>query len=267
MSSFFGSLGRLVELKCPSSQGVSSDEKVSFSTTVEGRRKGQMLRVGRRTWSLRTSDATTPLQVSAIMQFSLGAWGKGPFVFVSDDAPFTNLLSPDAASCGPEAGWRVSNSADGPMLTSDGWAARSIKNDLLSEVLWFGEEFTPVLPGRRVTASAYLLGAGAAVRLYWYDVIGNQLSFATSAVKATASTVVRSHLSAMPPAGAVSCRVRAVDAVQGAWPAVTWTDTLQPFSDGQGCPKAVLHGASRELTLTGVGRNYSNLSFTVTEVG
>lgn len=267
MSSFFGSLGRLVELKCPSQQGVSSDEKVSFSTTVEGRRKGQVLRVGRRTWTLRTSDATTPLQVAAIMQFLQGAWGKGPFVFVPDDAPFTNLLSPDVASCSPDAGWRVSNSADGPMLTGDGWAARSIKNDLLSEVLWFGEEYTPVLPGRLVTASAYLVGAGAAVRVYWYDATGAQLSFSTSTVKATASTVVRSHLTVMPPAGAVSCRVRAVDAVQGAWPAVTWTDALQPYSDGQGCPKAVLHGASRELILTGPGRNYSNLSFMVTEVG
>ena len=212
---------------------------------------------------------SSPADTAVLEDFASGAWGPGPWRFVSADAPTANLLTPQAASCAPESGWRVSNAADGPLLTPDGWAPRSIRNDTPSEVLWFGEEYVPVLSGTPVTVSAYLRGAGAAVRIYWYDTAGATIATATSSVTATAGTVVRSWITATPPAAAVSLRVRAINAAQGTRPAVTWGDDLYPWADGRGCLAAIVHGVSREALIAGRGpdRQFENLSYTVTEVG
>lgn len=66
------------------------------------------------------------------------------------------------------------------------------------------------------------------------------------------------------------CRIFGVSTVQGCRPAVTWGDHLYPWADGQGCPKAVVHGGGREVIRAVSGPNGQRLqalSFTVTEVG
>lgn len=272
MSVYLGQLGRMVELKCPAQQQVTPAERYSFRPTLEGRTKAQVKPVGRRVWGLSTSEATTPAEAGALADFANGAWGRGPFVFVSADAPVTNLLTPEQASCDPAVlnGSAPTNSVAGPMLTPDGWAGRSFMNSTPAQLLWFGTGHTPVLPGQSVTASAYLLGAGAAVRLYFYDAAGATINSHTSTVTATAGTVVRSHVTRTAPANAVSCRVLAVNATQGARPAITWTASLFEWADGQGCTKAVIHGLSRNLVMASreaSGGRYSNLSYTITEVG
>ncbi|WP_372699425.1 hypothetical protein [Arthrobacter sp. JSM 101049] len=272
MSIYLGQLGRLVELKCPAQQQVAAEDRFSFQTTLEGRVKAQVRPVGRRTWQVGTSDATTPAQQGAIMSFLNGEWGPGPFVFVSADAPVTNMLSPDAASCAPgafTAGPGTAVGEAGPLLTPDGWAGRSYSNNGAGAI-FHGSEQVPVIPGSKATASAYVLGAGAFVRIAWYDAAGNGLGTASSTITATAGTVVQSWITATAPAGAASAFVCSVNATASALPALTWTDTLFPRSDGQGCPKAVVHGASRNLVLASRearGGRYSNISFTVQEVG
>lgn len=265
---YLGSLGRMIGIKCPASQQLETEETYEFEMTLEGKRTAQVKPRGPRTWSLQTSDATDPESVSSLMQFTQGAWGRGPFVFVSADAPFTNLLSPAAASCDPAAGLGSATVADGPMLTQAGWAGRSLSvPNPAVDVLWFGAEHVPVLPGEWVTGSAYVKGAGSTVRIYWYDISGAQIGQTTSSVTGTAATATRSWVSAVAPPNAVSCRLRAVSTSQAAMPSVTWTNKLMPYSDGQGCPQAVVHNQSRSLTLTGMQGTYSNLSYTVSEVG
>lgn len=271
MSIYLGQLGRLVELKCPAQQQVAAEDRFSFQTTLEGRVKAQVRPVGRRTWQVGTSDATTPAQQGAIMSFLNGEWGPGPFVFVSADAPVTNMLSPDAASCAPGAFTAGSGTAvgeAGPLLTLDGWAGRSYSNNGAGTV-FFGTEKVPVLPGQKVTASAYVLGAGAIARIAWYDAADGSLGSTSSAITATAGTVTRSWVTATAPANAASALVCAVSATAMARPALTWTDALLDWADGQGCPKVVVHGASRNLVLASRearGGRYSNISFTVQEV-
>lgn len=264
---YLGTLGRLIEIKCPTRLQSSRSGGFAFSTTLEGKVKAQALPGGRRVWDVELGQLTTPDDLQILDQFASGIWGPGPFVFVAADAPVTNMLTPGAASCDPVAGMRSTDRPDGPLLTPDGWAARSIRSTDTSQVLWFGEQYTPVFEGQPVTASAYVLGDNARVRIYWYDASGSQLSTSTSSVAATASEVVRSHVTAVPPEGAVSCRVRGVSTVQGAWPAITWTDQLMPRSSGHGCLRAVVHSVTKDVVRATEAQQFYSAGFTVTEVG
>lgn len=264
---YLGTLGRLIEIKCPTSLQSSRSGGFSFSTTLEGKVKAQALPGGRRVWDVELGQLTTPADLQTLEQFVAGAWGPGPFVFVPTDALVTNVLSPGVASCDPAAGMGSNTSPDGPMLTPDGWAARTVRVNSTNNILWFGDQYFPVIPGAPMTFAAYLLGPDAAARVYWYDENLNQLTFHTSDVTATSGSVVRSWRTVTPPEGAVSFRVRAVNAFQGAWPSVTWTDKLMPPSPGHGCLQAVVHGGSKGVVrATGTQQFYST-GFTVTEVG
>lgn len=274
---YLGTLGRLVELRGINSQQVEAEDRYTFQTTLEGRTKAQVRPIGRRKWDLGTKDTTRAEDLAAIMSFANGAWGPGPFVFVSADAPVTNLLSPGVASCDPSEKWGVVT-VGAPMRVEGAWTGRSyVANG--SPNIFFGTqaagaavpgERVPVIPGDTVTGSVYLLGAGAYCRVAFYNSADVLISQVNSTVAGSAAAPVRSWVSAVVPAGAVSCRVLAIGATQAARPSVTWTDALFPWADGQGCPKAVMHGASRSLVLASRdlrGGRYSNIGFTVTEVG
>lgn len=271
---YLGTLGRLVGIKCPASQNVESEGRYSFETTLEGKRKGQVRPIGRRTWSLQSSDATQPADIGALMSFVDGDWGSGPFNFVSADALFTNLLTPTGSACREVQSWSSNIKLDGPVdLGADGFASGSIRSDAPFSVdgngaeMYLGLDFVPIIPGRQVTASAWVRGAGSRVRIYWYEDVTQSPSGATTGVGVGAAGWSRLHVTGMPPQGAVACRMIAVNAEQSTRPAITWTDSVQPWSGGQGCPRAVVHDASSSLTLTGLTGTYANVSYTVTEVG
>lgn len=269
---YLGTPGRMVGLKCPSSQQLTSEGEPSFEYSLEGRRLAQVApSIGRRAWQCQLSDASTPDQVGAVMAFINREWGNGPFSFVSADAPVTNMVSPAASSCDPELILGSVLLAGGPMPLLDGsWAGRSIINSDPAQLLAFSPEHVPAIPGQAVTGSAFLRGAGAVARMYFYDAAGIPISNYASTVSATASTTVRSWVTAVAPSNAVTCRVFGHSASQGARPAITWTDTLVDWADGQGCAKAIIHSPSRTLIMASRdprGGRYSNLSFTVSEVG
>lgn len=266
MPVYLGTLGRMVKLPYVTSQSVEAEDRYSFQTTLEGRRKSQVKPVGRRTWSLATQHFR-PNESALLSQFANGAWGSGPFVFVSADAAVTNLLSPAASWC--ETGTFFASSSGsvisgGPLTTADGVASRSVVN---SSAYVFWDHRVPVISGRPVTASVYVQGAGGFVRLVWYDTGGKSLGSVDSS-PAVGGVVQRLVVTAVPPAGAVSCRVAiSPAAVRGCWPAVTWSDRVLPFGSGQGCQKAVVHSVSQDVRLAVPGATYLNLSFTVSEVG
>lgn len=262
----------MVGLKCPSSQQLTSEGEPSFEYSLEGRRLAQVApSIGRRAWQCQLSDASTPDQVGAVMAFINREWGNGPFNFVSADAPVTNMLSPAASASDPTPIAGAIFLPGGPVQLPDGaWSGRSILNTDPAQILPFGLDFVPVVSGQAVTASAYVRGANAGVRIYFYDAVGAILGQYTSPMRATTSTLVRCAITVVPPAGAVSCRAFGYEASQATRPAVTWTDEMLAWADGQGCPKAVIHGASRNLVMASRGSRggrYSNLSFTVSEVG
>lgn len=267
---YLGTLGRLVELRGINSQQVEAEDRYTFQTTLEGRTKAQVRPIGRRKWELGTKDTARAEDLAAIMSFANGEWGPGPFVFVSADAPFVNMLSPDAASCAADELYS-GGAVGGPMDLGNGeWAGRSYLNPGATSV-FFGKDETPVIPGKTITASAYLLGAGAVARVTWYDFEGKSMFTASSSVVGKVGEVVRSWVTTTPPTGARGARVSvSSQTAQAARPALTWTPELRKWADGQGCPKAVLHGASRSLTATHRdprGLQAGSLGTTIQEVG
>jgi len=264
---YLGTLGRMIGIKCPAQQQVQSEERYTFQATLEGHRKAQVRPRNPRTWSLQTSDATTPQQALALTQFASGAWGPGPFVFVSADAPVTNMLTPAAASCSPEMAEGYSHlSGGGPVQLGGVWAARSLLSSSPGALLIINEK-VPVLPGVPVTISAWVRGDGGYVRVSFYDTSDTVVGSASSSVKSTAGTAQRSWVSANPPVGAAYARIVGVGVTMLALPELTWTNELLPEAEGQGCAQAVVHSASRDLVLAAPRAVFSNISFTVTEVG
>lgn len=270
MSAFLGQLGRLIPIYSNPSMGVSGIPERTFQTTLEGRLKAQVKPVGRRSWDLSAAYAS-PGELAALMDFATGIWGNGPFVWVSPTAPSINLLSPEVASCGQAAVVGAGVSVVGPLLLPDGsWAGRSLSNPSPSPTLFFGPSDVPVIAGNKVTASAYLVGAGARCGVQFRDAAGAVISSTYSPQSGVAGVVTRLFVTATAPANAVSCVVFGSDATQGARPALTWTGELMEWGAGEGCAKAIVEAVDR-TALTGstlsFGRRDSDLSFTIREVG
>ena len=261
---YLGTLGRMVGIKCPSSQSVEHAERYSFDTTLEGRVKAQARPIGRRSWNLQTSPATTPAEHSLLSQFADGAWGAGPFYFFPADATVTNLLTPDQSMCDRSLVYGTTLPG-GPMLCGGQWAAMSWMDDPLNTI-WFNRDSAPIWEGQTVTGSAWVLGDGARVQLQFYGPDG-PMGVYQSDVRGNSASPVRSVLTMEAPAGATSVRLRAGGAMRAAMPAITFTGAVQPWSDGQGCLKAVVSAFSRDQVLAVPGNTFSNVSFTVTEVG
>lgn len=271
---YFGIHGRLVGVKCPSVQRVVDGERYQFVTTLEGKRKAEVVPgARRRVWDLALGDVTTPEQVSVLRGIASGAWGDGPFWFVPADGPDTNLLEPGVASCDPAAGLASTNAPGGPMRTPDGgWLARSlVRSDAPTGLIHFGGSGGGLTPapqaGTSVTGSAFVEGAGASAQVAFWDATGTFISGVESFVRGTSGRAVRSHVTTQVPSGAVWVSVRAVNAARAAGPTLTWGDRVLPFSDGRGASKVVVGQVSSGLVYTQPGRTYQNVSFTVTEVG
>lgn len=271
MSVYLGELGRMVELRSPSSQAVAVDDGTVFEQTLEGRVKAQVRSARRRSWSVNV-DAATPADLANLLAFAGGEWGKGPFVWVSTDAPVTNLLAPEGSLGVGDTTGNTNALRSGPMdLGAGGWAGSSMTAVNPSALMWMDGTRVPVLQGQSVTGSAWVLGASAKVRLHWYAANGSTLAtVSTSPGSGVAGEARRLHVTATPPAGAASCALSVINAAQATRPAITWTDTLFDWQPGEGCPKAVIHGLSKQVILAlrdpAYGR-YANASFTITEVG
>lgn len=270
MSSFLGQLGRLVKLKCPSGQATERSERYSFTRTVEGRVKAQVKPLSRRSWQVDITTAT-PSDIGTLMSFTLGEWGNGPFVWVAEGAAVTNMLTPDVASCGPKAVQAGAVTIGGPLLLPDGsWAPRSLLNSTPASSLFFGPSTVPVIPGRAVTGSAFVMGTLALVGVQFYDAAGVAISSIPSSGLGVADVSTRVSVTATPPANAASCRVYTTRATQAALPALTWTPQVMEWGAGQGCDRAVISAPNQSLVLAldhpTYGR-YTDVSFTIREVG
>lgn len=265
MTVYLGTLGRMIPIYSTPSAQLETEERYSFSTTLEGRRKAQPRPIGRRTWGLNAQFAD-PAEHSLLSQFANGAWGPGPFVFVSVDAPHTNMLMPAVSMCDPTENYEANVTPAGPMMTPDGVAPRSYLGTG-SGVIIFGRDRNPVIQGIPVTGAAYILGDGARVRLNWYRADGSLLSQIDSTMTSTLGVVQRLHVTAVPPAEAAGVIVSVVNGLQACMPSLTWTGEIMPWSDGQGCSRSVVSAFSRSQVLAVPGRTFSNVSFTISEVG
>ena len=263
MTVYLGTLGRMIPIYSTPSAQIQSEERFNFKRTVEGRRKAEVIPGGRRAWSL-SAQFADPNESATLQEFANGSWGRGPFWFLSADALVSNVLPPITKVFG-----NYGNA--GPAFLDDGGTApfSLVPSAGGAGIIQFvgADEDPPAVPGRKVTGSAYIMGTGTSVMLQFFDASGAQVGASSSASVVSTTVAKRASVTASAPSGTVRVRLTARNATLATRPAITWTDRLQAYGDGQGCAKAVVHGVSRDQVLAVPGHTFSNLSFTVTEVG
>lgn len=270
MGTYLGTPGKLIQLRRVRTQDVEYWDGRTFQRTLEGRLKAQTKGTRNRAWTVSFAMAT-PSDLANIQALQDGEFGRGPFVFIPAGASTTNLLDPDVSTCGPAAVVSPTVSTAGPLqLPDENWAGRTLSNSSPTSTLRFGPDTTPVIPGSKVTASAYLVGAGAKVGVQFLDTSGSAIAQSLSTASGVSGKATRLATTVTVPAGAVVCTVYATATILAARPALTWTDSLFDWGIGAGCSKAMIHGFSGGLSKV-LGKpnaaSLSTLSFTVQEVG
>lgn len=273
MSSYLGPLGRMIEFKCPSALEVSADPRSSFQTTMGGRVVEQRGPRGRRTWQASLATAT-PEQVAGLEALMLGAMGSPPWVWVPPSARSVNGLTPTTSILAAGT-YQAAAIPGGPFVATDGVLVPATITMVQVNSSFTGEQEggrfygAPVVPGQVVTGSYYASGAGR------MELVFRDLAHAELLVVPTqfAPDFQRVSATAVAPAGAVQALLR-FSAVTGpvrvGAPAITWTDTVQPWGIGRGCLKATADGLAESLQMAALGSpgmNRSAYQFTVREVG
>lgn len=262
---YIGEPGRLVQVPGTASEDVSREDRYVVETTVEGRRRAQVRPASPRSWSV-DIPLGSGADISGLEAFAWGAWGRGPWQWITVAAQAGNLLTPGEALLID----RVSNPAlsdAGPIRLPDGkWAARSVAVSLESG--WISlVRGIPVIAGKPVTWSLDVEGAGSApqVQLTFYDSVGGSLT--THAGSGTGTGMQRVSVTAVAPPGAVEARAGVRDtAVRAAQPQATWTERPVPYAPGHGCGAVIVDGLSSALRVVGPDGPATDMSFTVLEV-
>lgn len=259
MSAFIVSGGALLEIGCPSRLTRATEQAASFRTTKSGKRKGFIRRGGRRTWSVDVSVAR-PGEVSAL---GAVARGLGPYGWYPPEAVIGNLLSPQASGFDPGS---TSATDAGLVALPDGSVARSVAS---SDTVRPGDahgshERVPVRSGGPVSVGAWSIG-GQHFRGFWRDATGAQITSWTSS--AVTHTGWRWHeITLTPPVGAAFIELHLAGGSQYALPSITW-GTSAARELGTGCPRAVIHSPQHSPVALWQGANYTDSSYSVTEVG
>ena len=262
---YFGELGRLVPLRCASTERVQAAARYVPSVTVEGRRREQVVPASPRAWDVSWGLAR-PGEAAALAAFANGAWGSGPWHWVSVQAHRGNLLTPAEADL-VEWTARAALSAGGPVRDADGeWAARSLLHSASSG---WTSIFTglPVMPGVPVTWACDVTGTAPQITMTFHDSAGAVLAEVSGT--GAGSGMQRVSATGTPPASAVSARVGVRAGVSRLTrPQVSWTPHPVPWSRGHGCRAAVVDGFTDDLMLMADARvgAYTAHSFSIMEV-
>lgn len=264
---YLGSLGRLVGLSCPSSERVQAAARYTEEFTVEGRRRVQVRPSTPRAWDVGVGLAS-PDELTVLSAFASGAWGNGPWHWVSVQAQRGNLLTPREALLLDRAGVSGSLVQDaGPVRVADGsWVPRSVAVSASSGWVALVRD-VPVLPGSPFTFSCDVQGGmtPGALWVVFRDAAGGAVL--TGDASAPNAGMHRVSYTATVPAGAVSAEVGVrASTLRAARPQVTWTDGLVPWSAGHGCRAAIVDGLSEDLLVANSYGTYSDVGFTVLEV-
>lgn len=267
---YLGTLGRMIGIKCPASQTVEHGSRYTLKPTLEGGVRAQARPSSARQWQLGLSDASTPKDVALLQDFVRGAWGVGPWWFLSAEAVNTNILTPRQAAL-VDREQRADLIDGGPVLISDGSTApKSVMVTYVSTNDVPIIRRLPITPGGAVTFTAEAESDGTVAPQIWvafYDTSGANIRghYGVGQVRAGMQKVSVSNV-APPNAYYVSVGA-STQTIRLARPQVTWTDAAPPvFSDGRGCAAAVVHSVSEGAVLTTATNTFLNAGFTVSEV-
>src|SRR5690606_5538686 len=169
---YLGGLGRLVEVPFTASEAVSTQDRYAVKATVEGRRRAQVRPASPRSWNVDVKGARSS-ELAVLSDFVTGAWGAGPWHWVSVQAQRGNMLTPGEASLVDRV-TRPEWVTGAPEFTVDGWVPSTLVNGMASGAGSVAT-YIPVLPERPVTFAADLLGDGTVaptLTVAFYDAAG-----------------------------------------------------------------------------------------------
>lgn len=260
---YIGELGRLIGLRCASTERVEAAPRYVTESTVEGRRRVQVVPVSPRSWDVQW-DLAYPEEVATVAGFAEGAWGNGPWHWVPIQAQHGNLLTPrEAALIGYVSFSYVADG--GPVRDATGaWSPRSL---VVGETGGWPALFQglPVVPGMPFTWAMDVAGTSPRVQVDFLDVEGERVALESAAGSGT--SMQRVALSTTVPAGAASVNVGVSGSVDRATrPQATWTSGPVAYSSGHGCRAAIITNPAEDVLLSTRDRTFTQYGFTVMEV-
>lgn len=245
MPAYLGSYGRLVPFAhWREGQSVSGEIKGTFYRTLAGNRVYARSLGFHRSWDLSTSDLD-PADAAGVELLLRGGYGPGPHVLIDPNAQVTNVITPGRSLSIPEElGSVVQGATPGNgLFVPAGLRVPSVRSIASEVVLWL---HAAVLPGTPITASVYVT-PGSKVRLRYAK---GGLFFADGPIlsrRGSSDAVMqRQYETTTPPDGAEWAYFVVTGATNVAAPAVTWTDSLMPWSPGSGSENAVITGWSKD---------------------
>lgn len=261
MSAVIVANGTPIPVACPSRLDRSTEQQVGFTRTLGGKRKGFVRPGGRRAWSIDVSLAS-PAEVETIETIARAGMQVG---WYGPDAAIGNLLSPQAVDFRPPP---PRGQDAGLVMLPDGRVALSARLREGQSYMILGtdrgREVVPVRPGMPLTVGAWALG-GLRFTGVWLDAAGVQLgTFGTTIWEFEGWQWQEETVT--PPIHAAGVELRLWKGLQFAAPSAAW-GTVGRQQSGLGCPSAVIHSPSVSPLALWEGANYSDTSFTVTEVG
>lgn len=277
MSTYIGPLGGMVNVGCLSELSVDAQQKIVERTDINGGPSEQ--RFGRpwRTWSCAVG-VLRPEQIGRLRV--LQASQDASWWFVPCDAATGNVLPPSAVDF---TGWVVTgtgrNLYTGGIvdLADGGLAVRSALPDYTGTDWAYSSPLFPLNPdGGPFTASIYAragVGLTAAMRVKYYDGAGNPILTGPVSASATTTTssgplerLVVTETPSGLAAGAHAGRIQFRGAAVVANPAVTFTDTVQDWTDGRGAEHVSLRAPGERLLSTVPDHQLTSATFTVREL-
>ena len=256
MTGYLGTTARMVPVAAASAQSEARPDRFVVQQAASRRWAFDTARRGGvqgREWAvdLGLLDAA---EMSAMDEFVQGAWGPGPFRWVSCAAHDSNVLTPGQSIL-------ASLDAGAGMDTVSGWSPRSV----LGPGRVVLAERVPVIPGRPVTVTVDTTGA-ATLTVVFRNGTGGIVSTQTRTATGTlAQRLIYSAPSVLSTARTVDIEVSGH--VRASRPQATWTREARPWVPGRGAEAVVIQsGVADPLVINPTGGYWSG-SLSLIEVG
>lgn len=264
---WMGSLGRLQPVWSTPSMSITPTLEKTYTTTLGGRQYVRQGPRGHREWAL-SGYGGTGEDLAPVVLMASGAWGVGPWWWLSPWAVGANALTPD----GSRLAWAdlAGATVAGPVQVEGGlWLPQSaIASGASTNAIARSETagYLPVPAGTPYTGSLFV-SAAQSVRVSEFGAdLGVTVRAVTSAPAPAGAGLRRVTVSSVASASTAALRLDVLGAGQVAGAALTLTSTVAPWALGDGCEQAVVDSESRDVEV--MSRDpWSNQSFTIKEVG
>ena len=256
MTGYLGTTARMVPVASASAQSEARPERFVVQQAASRRWAFDTARRGGvqgREWAvdLGLLDAA---EMSAMDEFVQGAWGPGPFRWVSCAAHDSNVLTPGQSTL-------AALDAGAGMDTASGWSPRSVLGP--GSVLL--AERVPVIPGRPVTVAVDVSGA-ATLTVVFRNGTGGVVSTQTrTAVGTLAQRLTYTAPSVLATARTVDVQVSGH--TRASRPQVTWTADARPWAPGRGAEAVVIQSGVADPVVINPAGGYWSGSLSLIEVG